>query len=383
MPLPCIIVGGGPAGAACAIELARKGRRAILLEKTRTAHHKVCGEFISADARNFLAELGVDIWSLGATQVAALSLACGAQVPHIALPFAAAGLSRFCLDEALLRTAWEAGAEVVRGETVTSLDTGANPIMVHTSGKKFRAASVVLATGKHDLRGCIRPRGSMTSFKLHLRVSPAAAAMLRNLVHLTIFPGGYAGACLVEREIAAICWVMEPELLKRIGASWQAQTRYLSVQSDFYGKMLAHAQPLWNRPVAVAAIPYGFVRKRPISQAIYPIGDQLAVIPSFTGGGISIALHSGIAAARAILAGTPASEFQRTVTARLRRQMTWAKAGNLALSTSAGQRLSAVMARTLPSAAARIIPFMVNATALQLPPIVNKLEFLSIEWDTT
>jgi flavin-dependent dehydrogenase len=253
----------------------------------------------------------------------------------------------------------------MRGDTVTSLDGGANPLRVNTSGKKFHAASVVLATGKHDLRGCIRPRGSMTSFKLHLRVSPATAAMLRNLVHLTIFPGGYAGACPVEREIVAICWVMEPELLRKIGAPWQAQTRYLSVQSDFYGNMLAHAQPLWNKPVAVAAIPYGFVRRRPISQAIYPIGDQLAVIPSYTGDGISIALHSGIAAARAILAGTPASEFQRTVTARLRRQMTWAKAGNLALSTIAGQRLSAAITRTLPSAAARMIPFMINATRLR------------------
>jgi flavin-dependent dehydrogenase len=306
----------------------------------------------------------VDIWTLGATEVTALSFACGVQVPHIALPFTAAGLSRFCLDEALLGAARDAGAEVVRGETVTSLDAGTNPIMVHTSGKKFRAASVVLATGKHDLRGCVRPRGSMTSFKLHLRVSPATAATLRNLVHLTIFPGGYAGACPVERDIVAICWVMEPELLKKIGATWQAQMRYLSVQSDFYGEMLAHAQSLWNKPVAVAAIPYGFVRKRAICQAIYPIGDQLAVIPSFTGDGISIALHSGIAAARAVLAGTPASEFQRTVTGRLRRQMTWAKAGSLALSSSAGQRLSAVMARTLPSATARIIPFMINATRL-------------------
>ena len=364
MPLPCIIVGGGPAGAACAIELARKGRRVMLLEKTRTAHHKVCGEFISADARNLISDLGVDIWALEATEITALSFACGVQVPRIALPFTAAGLSRFCLDEALLWAAQDAGAEVGRGVTVTALDASEKPIVVHASGKEFRAASVVLATGKHDLRGCMRPHGSMTSFKLHLRVSPATAAMLRNLVHLTIFPGGYAGACLVERETVAICWVMERELLKKTGAAWQAQTRYLSVQSDFYGKVLAQAQPLWEKPVAVSAIPYGFVRKRVISQSIYPIGDQLAVIPSYTGDGISIALHSGIAAARAILNGTPANEFQHTVTARLRRQMIWAKAGNLALSTSAGQRLSAVMARTLPSAAARIIPFMVNATRL-------------------
>ena len=123
----------------------------MLLEKTRTAHHKVCGEFISADARNLISDLGVDIWALEATEITALSFACGVQVPRIALPFTAAGLSRFCLDEALLRAAQNAGAEVVRGGTVTSLDVEATPITVHTSGQKFAAASVVLATGKHDL----------------------------------------------------------------------------------------------------------------------------------------------------------------------------------------------------------------------------------------
>ncbi len=210
----------------------------------------------------------------------------------------------------------------------------------------------------------MRPRGLMTSFKLHLRVGPTNAAALRNLVHLTIFPGGYAGACLVERDIVAICWVVERELLKKIGAAWQAQSRHLSVQSEFYGKLLAHAQPLWEKPIAVAGIPYGFVRKRAISRSIYPIGDQLAVIPSYTGDGISIALHSGIAAARAIVNGTPANEFQDTMAARLRPQMRWARLGNVLLSTSAGQRLSAGMARALPFAAARVILFAVNATRL-------------------
>jgi flavin-dependent dehydrogenase len=363
--LPYIIVGGGPAGAACALELARNGRRVIVLEKTRTAHHKVCGEFISAEAQTLIAYLGVDIWALGATEVKSLSLACGVEVPIVDLPFGAAGLSRLRLDEALLRVATQAGIEVVRGATVTRLDAAAGTIVVHTSGRQFHAARVVLATGKHDLRGCLRPRGFMTSFKLQLLVSAANAAMLRNLVHLTIFPGGYAGACLVEGDIVTICWVIEQELLSKIGAAWQAQASHLSLQSEFFGDLLAHAQALWEKPAAVAAIPYGFVRKRAISQSIYPIGDQLAVIPSYTGDGISIALHSGIAAARAILNETPAGEFQHTITAGLRPQMMWAKAGNLLLCTSAGQRLSAVMAKVLPSAAPRLIPFVINATRLR------------------
>ena len=97
----------------------------------------------------------MNIWALGATEVKSLSFVCGVEVPVIDLPFTAAGLSRFCLDEALLRAAADAGAEVVRGTTVTSLDAG-DSIVVRTSGKEFRAATVVLATGKHDLRGCKR-----------------------------------------------------------------------------------------------------------------------------------------------------------------------------------------------------------------------------------
>ena len=67
--LPCLVVGGGPAGAACAIELARNGRPVTVLEKTRAAHHKVCGEFLSIEAQALLAYLGLDIRALGATDV--------------------------------------------------------------------------------------------------------------------------------------------------------------------------------------------------------------------------------------------------------------------------------------------------------------------------
>ena len=48
-----IVVGGGLAGSAFAIELARQGRAVIVLEKTTGAHHKVCGEFLSAEAQAF------------------------------------------------------------------------------------------------------------------------------------------------------------------------------------------------------------------------------------------------------------------------------------------------------------------------------------------
>ena len=54
-----IAVGGGLAGAAFALELARNGARVVVLERSRAAHLKVCGDFLSAEALDLLAYLGI------------------------------------------------------------------------------------------------------------------------------------------------------------------------------------------------------------------------------------------------------------------------------------------------------------------------------------
>ena len=42
-----LVIGGGLAGSMVALRLAAAGREVTLLERERTAHHKVCGEFLS------------------------------------------------------------------------------------------------------------------------------------------------------------------------------------------------------------------------------------------------------------------------------------------------------------------------------------------------
>ena len=88
-----VIVGGGLAGSAFAIELARHGKRAIVLEKTGGPHHKVCGEFLSAEAQDLLAQLWIDVWDAGAASVRHLSLEFGSYRAKFRLPSCGSGIA--------------------------------------------------------------------------------------------------------------------------------------------------------------------------------------------------------------------------------------------------------------------------------------------------
>jgi menaquinone-9 beta-reductase len=352
--LPAIAIGGGLAGAAFALELARNGRRVIVLERTHGAHHKVCGEFLSEEAQAVLGSFGLDGHALGATPINRFRLVTGEHHITTPLPFAAMGVSRFRLDEALLRAAERAGAEVIRGATVTGIDPGHGEVTVRVEGRTWRATAVALATGKHSLRGLPRPAGPMVGFKLHFEPN-AAARELAGVVQLVFFRDGYVGACLVEEGVLSVGWVMRDHLVRSVGSDWSAQSAHLARQSSFIGDLVTAARPLFAKPVATAAIPYGFLRTKPIAPEVFPIGDQLAVVPSFTGDGMAIALHTGLAAARAVLAGRSAAAYQREVIGWLRPQFRFAG--------GVGRFLEMPMTCATVVATARVLPSLITGVA--------------------
>ncbi len=176
---PFIAVGGGLAGAAFAVELARNGAPVLVLESTRSPHHKVCGEFMSEEAQTLLSYLGIDVHTMGASSMGTFRLASGANYAEAPLPFRAAGFSRYRLDQALLDKAAESGAEVRRGLTVTEVNGEDAPLVVTAGGKKLVARAVALASGKHNLRQFPRAPSDMVGFKLHLRVRASALALAR------------------------------------------------------------------------------------------------------------------------------------------------------------------------------------------------------------
>ncbi len=174
------------------------------------------------------------------------------------------------------------------------------------------------------------------------------------------FRGGYVGACIVEDEILSLAWVMLDQSVRTVGSGWREQSEYLARQSSRIGDLLVGTRPLIKRPVAVAAIPYGYLRRQSIAPNIYPVGDQLAVIPSFTGDGIAIALYSGVAAARAFLAGQQADIWQHQMIRRLQPQFRLARGiGRLLETPVCGISLAA--AKIVPS----LVRFAAAATRLR------------------
>ncbi|MGL6043127.1 MAG: NAD(P)/FAD-dependent oxidoreductase, partial [Sandaracinobacteroides sp.] len=145
-----LVVGGGLAGPAAAIWLAEAGLQVTLWEKERMAHHKICGEFLSWEAQARLRDLGIDLDALGAHVIDRVRLVTARRAAVGKLGFTARSLTRRVLDCALLERAERAGVKVERGVAAREVLPDGSVSAAHGS---FRPDQLLLATGKHKLRG--------------------------------------------------------------------------------------------------------------------------------------------------------------------------------------------------------------------------------------
>jgi menaquinone-9 beta-reductase len=182
---------------------------------------------------------------------------------------------------------------------------------------------LVAANGKHDLRGHPRPAGlqrEMVAFKQYFRLAAGQREELGSAVEVLLFPGGYAGLQPVEKGLANLCLVVDRKHLRRYGNSWSGLLAAMQAHSPHLARRLAGAEPQLARPLALSSIPYGFVRKES-QPGFWPLGDQFAVIPSFTGDGMSIALHSAFVAVRAMCEGRSSESFVNTLRSEVQGQV--------------------------------------------------------------
>jgi flavin-dependent dehydrogenase len=302
-----VIIGGGLAGGAAAARLAVLGQRPLLLEREAAAHDKICGEFLSVEAAAHLAALGFDIGRLGGAPIGDVRLHVGRRSASARLPFVAAGLSRRSLDWALLDHAETLGVEVRRDTVVRQISEDGAVVADGTI-----SGTLLLATGKHELRGQGRdPAGTISNligFKQFFRATPALKAALAGTVAITAFDGGYAGLQCVEGGRLNLCLLVERDRFRALGGSWP--TLFAALVREPGLALLADAEALLSKPLTISAVPYGYLAQPRGDDPIYRLGDQAAVIPSFCGDGMAMALHGGRLAADMLAAGASAPVFQ-------------------------------------------------------------------------
>ena len=347
-------MGGGPAGAAAAITLARAGATPLLFERSTEPQDALCGGFLSWTTLARLAALGIDAEALGAHPITRVRLIAGGRRREAALPYASAGLSRRTLDAALLTRAAAAGVAIERGVKARNHGDG----LLHIEGgETLRPRALILATGKHDLRGLPRPHSESDSVGLRFRfvASPALSAAIGETIELHLFDHGYAGLLLQEDGFANLCMAFRRSRLSEAEGRPERLIADLASEAPLLGERLAGAA--LGRAQAIAGVPYGW-RARATTPGIYRIGDQAAAIPSLAGEGIGLALAGGRAAAAAVLRGEAAEAFQPRLAAAVARPV---RTASILWRIAERPRLARAALTLLPAA---LLPPLARATRL-------------------
>ena len=266
------MIGGGPAGSSAAISALSEGVAVELFEKSIFPRHKVCGEFLSPEIAPLLNHLGVlpDFEALAPARLARIHLAIGASQKRWQLPEPAYGLSRFALDNLLLRRAVAQGA-IVRRERCSE----PHPPAIIAHGRKTSA-----------------PAGSrLFGFKAHF------SGPLTDAVDLFFFSGCYAGVSAVENAGTNVCG-LAPETLLR---ERNFQIESLFSLCPLFAERLAPLTRTMDWLITGPLIFRNGFGSRP-NPGEYPAGDALGFVDPFTGSGILAAIATGamagIAAAR-------------------------------------------------------------------------------------
>ena len=114
----------------------------------------------------------------------------------------------------------------------------------------------------------------------------------------------------MEHGVANLCLLVERS---RYGSDWPSLLAALEREDSHLARRLDGAIPAWDRPLTIFRVPYGFIHAGPDEPGLFRLGDQAAVIPSFCGDGMAIALHSAKLAAQAVLAGQGAAAYHRAL----------------------------------------------------------------------
>lgn len=333
------IVGGGLAGLALAIQLARQNFGVVLFEKEQYPFHKVCGEYISNESWSFLQGLGLQLHLMDVAQIDTLMVTApnGTRL-KTPLGLGGFGISRYTLDAQLVTLAKSYGVTVLDDCKITSVTFKED--RYELTAQHNRNVSVVQArfcTGSWGKKSNLdkqwqraflqkTPAGlnNYVAVKYHVRTTAPL-----NEIALHNFKGGYCGFSKIEGDKWCLCYMTEARNLRLYGNNIAAMEKAVLHQNPHLKSLFNSVKVCEGFPITISNISFG-KKEQDLPQFGPLLGDAAGTIPPLCGNGMSMALHSSKLLARLIplffnhtitaeqLASMYAQDWQRTFGIRLK-----------------------------------------------------------------
>jgi len=289
------IIGGGLAGLAAAIELNRSGYSVALFEKNEFPFHKVCGEYLSMEAWDYLKYLGIKPEEHTLPKINQLKISTPKGV-HFEkkLSKGGFGISRYFLDCLLYERARSEGVKVFQKTEIIDCTLKNKVHEIKSKTDVFHSNLLLGAYGKRSkmdkslkrkfIQKSASAQQNFIGIKYHIK-----ADLDSHKIGLHLFKNGYGGISKVEGENRfCLCYLTLASNLKKQGSIAKMEKNVL-YENPFLRQYLQLER--WFDPGISIAQVY-FQRKSLLEDGIFMLGDAAEMISPLSGNGMSIAMHT-------------------------------------------------------------------------------------------
>ncbi|MFN0081337.1 MAG: NAD(P)/FAD-dependent oxidoreductase [Ferruginibacter sp.] len=300
------IIGGGLAGLNLSILLQRLGHTVILLEKESYPFHKVCGEYISLESWNFLAnEIGVPLENIDVPIIKRLWVTSpdGSSL-KTDLDLGGFGISRHKLDFILKEIAEKAGVEILENCKAEDIIFNQNIFTVKTTKGDFKSKVCAGSWGKRSnfdvkwKRSFIGKSSSRLNnyvgIKYHVKMN-----FPNDVIALHNFKDGYCGMSKIEDDKYCVCYLTKASNIKNAGSIEKAEKEILS-QNPHLKTVFENMVHCYDAPLSISQV--SFSKKNAVENNILMLGDAAGMITPLCGNGMSMAMHGAKTASVSISA---------------------------------------------------------------------------------